>query len=127
MPGAFQGWFEVVLPGWRPVHGPLVVMDLLVAAGAEEAHVVDVGVAFYGPGDDVVGLAPVCVGAASHTCFVAGGEGYPLGGAGGSSFSAQVQRLGCSAEDPRKYVGLAGQVADLLHRDRSPVAQASVA
>ena len=33
-PGVFRGWFEVVLPGWRPAHDPLVVMNLMVAAGA---------------------------------------------------------------------------------------------
>ena len=81
----FGWWFEVVPAGWFPVYLPLVVVDFVVAAGAEQTHVVEVGVSLYCPGGDVVGLAPVGGGAASYAGLVTGDEGDPLCGAGGPS------------------------------------------
>ena len=53
------GWSEGVLSGGGPAYSPAVVVHSVVAAGAEEAEVVEVGGASGLPGDDVVGLTPV--------------------------------------------------------------------
>ena len=53
------GWgAKGIFAGGGSVYFPSVVMHVVVAAGAEEAHVVQVGVASHRPGDDMMGLAP---------------------------------------------------------------------
>ena len=84
-PVVFQWWFEVVLPGWFPAYYPVVVMHLVVTSGAQQTHVVDVGVSLHCPGDYVMRLTPVCGGAASHTSLVPCYESHPLGGTGSPS------------------------------------------
>ena len=55
--------------GWGPefvgavvsaVYFPAVVVDVVVAACADQHEVVDVGAAAFEPYDDVVGFAPYC-------------------------------------------------------------------
>ena len=51
-------WSEFVGAVWVSVYGPAVVVDVVVAAGADQYEVVNVGGPAFVPFVDVVGFAP---------------------------------------------------------------------
>ena len=103
-----------------------VVVDLVVAVAAQQAHVVDVGGAAVLPVPDVVYLAPVGRGAAADAAAVACHQGGALGGAGVAPAAAEPKRLALLVEDGRQDLGVARQPQEFLGRERRAASEAGV-
>ena len=98
-----------------------VVVQPVVAGVAEKGQIVDVCGAFggFGPGDDVVGLAPGRLGGAEHAAAVAGDQAATLGVSGGALATAVPQRLAVAGEQQAEQFGVARQALQFALRDRS--------
>ena len=107
-------------PG-TPHQHELVVVQAVVARGAQKGEVVDVGGTVAGacPRNDVVTLAPCRLGGAQHAGTVAGHECSALGIGGRALAVAVPQRFAVAGEQQPEQVGVARQALQLRLRDGS--------
>ncbi len=105
---------------------PSVIVNLVMASGAQQTQILQVGGTPILPVHYVVGLAPIRLGPTSHTVTVPSHQGNPLGWAGNPSGHAEVQRLGATPEDSRQYLSITGEMSQLSGRDRGFVGKASI-
>ena len=116
--GSSLGWWaEVVLSGGVAGDHMAVFVDFLVAFGAEEDEVGDVGGAVVVPPGDVVGVAGGGPHSAADAVLIAGVEGELLGGGGGPLLPSHVEGLPVGGEDGGDHASVAGDVAEFVDVD----------